>query len=129
MKRTVVASLVAAVLVGVGIGAGANVPAPQPTPSASLGIEVDVKPVQGKPGQFLVSSVVTDLESNAIIAKPRLLIAANKPAKIETGAEGKWMLRISVTADGNARTANYEASYTREGKLVSQQHVSVALDG
>ena len=64
-----------------------------------------------------------------MIAKPRLTIAANKPARIEAGNEGKWMLRISVSADGASRKADYDASFTREGKLVSRQRVSVNLDG
>ncbi len=126
MKRTI-AALAVAVLAGLGLGATANMPDPQPTPSAALGIEVEVKPAN-VPGQFLVSSVVTDLESGAIIAQPRLLVAANKPARIETGNVGKWLLQISVTADGPSRKATYEASFTREGKLISKQRVSVNLD-
>ena len=43
--------------------------------------------------------------------------------------KGKWMLRISVAADGASRKADYDASFTREGKLVSKQRVSVNLDG
>jgi len=125
MKKTV-AALSIAVIASLGLGATANMPGPPPTPSASLGIEVDVKPAEG--GKFLVSSVVTDLESGAVIAKPRLTVAANKPARIETGNEGKWMLQISVTADGASRKATYDASFTREGKLVSKQRVSVNLD-
>ena len=129
MKNTVRAAVAVAVLAGLGLGATANMPGPPPTPSASLGIEVDVKPLAGTPGQFLVSSVVTDLENNAVIAKPRLVIGANKPARIEAGNEGKWMLKISVTADGASRKADYDASFIREGKLVSKQRVTVNLDG
>ena len=129
MKKNIRAAVAVAVLAGLGLGATANMPGPPPTPSAALGIEVDVKPVAGTPGQFLVSSVVTDLETNAVIAKPRLVIAANKTARIETGNEGKWMLRISVTADGASRKADYDANFTREGKLISRQRVSVNLDG
>ena len=129
MKKAVRAAVAVAVLAALGLGAIANMPGPPPTPSASLGIELDVKPVAGSPGVFMVSSVVTDLESNTIIAKPRLTVAANKPARIETGNEGKWMLRISVSADGASRKADYDASFTREGKLVSKQRVSVNLDG
>lgn len=129
MKKTVGATVAVAVLAGLGLGAVANMPGPPPTPSAALGIEVDVKPVAGTPGQFLVSYVVTDLENNAVIANPRLTIAANKPARIETGNEGKWKLRISVTADGASRKADYDASFTREGRLISRQRVSVNLDG
>ena len=128
MKTNVRAALAAAVLAGLGLGAAANMPGPPPTPSAALGIEIDVKPVAGTHGQFVVSSVVTDLENDAVIAKPRLLIAAGKPARIETGNEGKWQLRISVTADGVSRKADYEANFTRAGKLVSRQRVTVNLD-
>jgi hypothetical protein len=130
VKRKIIGTTLAvAALVGLGLGATANMPGPPPTPSAALGIELDIKPVEGSPGQFLLSSVVTDLENNAVIAKPRLIIAANKTARIETGNEGKWMLQISVTADGVSRKAAYDASFTREGKLVSRQRVSVNLDG
>jgi hypothetical protein len=129
MKSSVRAALAIAVLAGLGLGATANMPGPPPTPSAALGIEVDVKPVAGTPGQFVVTSVITDLESNAVIAKPRLVVAANKAARIETGNEGKWKLSISVTADGATRKADYDANFIREGKLVSRQRVSVNLDG
>lgn len=128
MKNSISAVAVA-VVAALGVGASANMPGPPPTPSASLGIEVDVKPAEGKPGQFLLSSVVTDLESNQVIAQPRLLIGANKPARIETGAEGKWSLQINVTADGASRKAAYDATFSRGGKLVSKQRVSVNLDG
>jgi hypothetical protein len=127
MNKTV-AALSVAVIAGFGLGAAANMPGPPPTPSASLGIEVDVKPADGTPGQFVVTSVVTDLENGAVIAKPRLTVAANKPARIETGTSGKWTLQINVIADGASRKATYDASFTREGKLVSKQRVSVNLD-
>jgi hypothetical protein len=128
MKKRISAVAVA-VVAALGVAASANMPEPSQTPSASLGIEVDVKPAEGKPGQFFLSSVVIDLETNKVIAQPRLLIAANKPARIETGAEGKWSLQINVTADGASRTAAYDATFSRAGKVVSKQRVSVNLDG
>ena len=110
------------------LAASADVPQPPRLPSASLGIEVDVKP-EGTPGRFLVSSVVTDLESNAVIARPILVIAADKPARIQTGAEGLWLLQISVSANGTSRKAAYDATFERQGKVVSKQRVTVNLDG
>ena len=127
-KKAMRAISIVAVLVGLGFGAVANMPAPPPTPSAALGIEVEVKPAEGSPGHFLVSSVVTDLESGAVIARPRLAVAANKPARIETGNAAQWSLQINVVADGPSHKATYDASFTREGKLVSKQRVSVNLD-
>jgi hypothetical protein len=77
----------------------------------------------------MVISTVTDLENGATVAKPQLMIGADKPARIETGSEGKWMLQISVAADGNTRKAAYDATFTREGKVVSRQRLSVNLNG
>lgn len=128
MKKILAAGLGVVAFAGFGPAATATTPTPPPTPSASLGIELDVKPNEGMPGQFLVNSVVTDLESGVVIAKPRLLIAANKPARIETGNAGKWALEIGVVADGASRTATYNATFTREGKVISKQRVSVKLD-
>jgi hypothetical protein len=126
-KDMLLAASIVAVLGGLGLCATANTPAPLPTPSASLGTRSSE--ARGRtPGQFLVSSVVTDLESGAVIAKPRLTVAANKSARIETGNAAKWSLQITVMADGASRKATYDASFTREGKLVSKQRVSVNLD-
>jgi hypothetical protein len=120
-------AVAAIALTTLGVAAVAEMPGPPPTPSSSLGIEVDVQPVRDKPGTYRVSSVVTDLESRAVIAKPSLLVAGSVPATIQTGNEGKWMLKITVGADASNKTATYEANFTRDGKLVSLQKVSVAL--
>jgi hypothetical protein len=128
VNKSAFAVLTFVAIAGVGAGAFANIPGPPPTPSARLSIDVDVKPIDGQPGRFMVSSTVTDLENNAIIGKPQLMIAAGKTARIETGAEGKWMLQISVTADGDARKAAYDATFTRDGQVVSKQRVSVNLN-
>ena len=128
MNRKLVATVATLILTGCGLGAVADTPAPRPMPSASIGMEIDVKPNESSRGQFLVNAVVTDLESGAVIEKPRLLIAANQPARIQVGTAGKWTLEINVVADGASRTATCNASFTREGKLVSKQRVSVRLD-
>ena len=117
------------VLAAAGASATAEVPTPPPMPSARLAFDVDVKPASGKPGLYALTSVVTDLETNTVIAKPMILMNANKPARVEIGNEAKWLLRISVTADGAAHKAAYEASFTREGQVVSQQKLTVNLDG
>ena len=128
MKKKTPFAVSILVVLTLGLGATASMPGPPTTPSASLGIELDVKPADGTPGQFVISSVVTDLETGAVIAKPRLTVAANKPARIETGNGSKWTLQINVMADGSSRKATYDASFTREGKLVSRQRVAVNLD-
>jgi hypothetical protein len=127
MKRKSLAVFLTTGLSIAGVSAVANVPVPMPTPSSNLGIEVDVAPVTGKAGHFMVSSIITDLEKNEVVAKPRLLIASDKPARIEMGSEGKWKLSISVAADGAANRAAYDATYTRGGTVVSKQRVTVSL--
>lgn len=129
MKPSLRAALGIAAISLIGYAAVAGTPTPAPTPSARLGIELDVKPAEGKAGQFVVTSTVTDLESNAVIAAPRLMIASDKPARIETGVDGKWKLEISVSADGASRKGTYDATFTREGQVVSRQRLAMNLNG
>jgi hypothetical protein len=107
----------------------ANVPGPQPTPSARLSMEMDVKPAVGQPGRFVVSSTITDLETNAVVGRPTLLVESEKIARVEAGADGKWMLQISVLAGNTSKQSTYEATFTREGKVISKQRFSVDLNG
>lgn len=107
----------------------ANVPGPQPTPSARLSMEMDVKPAEGQPGRFVVSSTITDLETNMVVGKPRLLVESEKIARVETGVDGKWMLQISVLAGNTSKKSTYEATFTREGKVISKQRFAVDLNG
>jgi hypothetical protein len=39
------------------------------------------------------------------------------------------MLQIVVTADGTSRKGSYEATFTREGKVVSRQKLAMNLNG
>jgi hypothetical protein len=129
MKNVIRVAGVLAVVGALSSFAVANAPGPIPTPSSRLSIEMDVVPVKGQPGRFLVSSTILDLERNEVVGKPRLVIGSDKPARIETGADGKWMLQISVAADGGSRKAAYEATFTREGITVSKQRLTVDLNG
>ena len=107
----------------------ANAPGPQPTPSARLAMEIDVRPAKGEAGHFMFSSTITDLETNTVVGKPRLLIDSEKLARVETSVDGKWGLQISVVAGNASKKATYEASFTREGVLVSKQRFTVDLNG
>ena len=129
MKRTMRLAGVVVVAGVFGSIAVANAPGPLPTPSSRLSIEMDVAPLKDQPGRFVVSSTILDLEKNEVVGKPRLIIGSDKPARIETGADGKWLLQISVAADGGSRKAAYEATFTREGVVVSKQRLTVNLNG
>jgi hypothetical protein len=128
MKSTILIASVA--IAGVlGSIAAANAPGPAPTPSSRLSIEMDVAPVKDQPGRFMVSSTILDLEKNEVVGKPRLMIGSEKAARIQTGADGRWMLEISVAANSDSRKAAYEATFTREGVVVSRQRLTVDLNG
>jgi hypothetical protein len=112
----------------VGSVAVANVPGPAPTPSARLSLEMDVKPAEGQAGRFFVTSTITDLETHRIVGQPRLLIESDQPARVETGVDGKWALQISVAAGSTSRKAAYQATFTREGQVISKQRFAVDLN-
>ena len=96
--------------------------------SSRVSIDVDVTPAANQPGRFVVTSTILDLESGEVVAKPRLIIGSENPARIETGNEGKWMLQISVAANGASRKAAYEATFSREGVVVSRQRLALDLN-
>ena len=71
---------------------------------------------------------MTDLESGEAIAKPRMTIAAGKPAHLRLGGKG-WQLELGVAADGGSRTAAYDATFSRGGNVLSRQHLTLDLGG
>ncbi len=127
MKSSIVKAVCGFALCVGALAAGASGTDGQAMPSTRLSTEIDIQPVAGQPGKFLVTSTITDLESNTVIAKPKLVIASDQPARMETGAQGQWLLQIAVAADGTAHRASYEETYTREGKVVSKQRFTIAL--
>ena len=100
---------------------------PPKLPSASMGIEMDVAPAPGQPGKFVLRATVTDLETQATIASPKLLIDSDRTARVETG-NSDWALAIAVAAGSTSKKANYEATFTRQGKIVAKQRFAVDLN-
>jgi len=129
VKKALGSLAVLAGLSALGFSAAANISSAPAIPSSRLSTEVDVKPVDGQPGRFLVTSRVTDLENGAVVAQPRMLIAADQPASFQTGKQGRWTLRIAISADGASRKASYESTFTREGEVVSKQQLAIDLNG
>jgi len=71
--------------------------------------------------------VITDLETNEVVGRPQLLVESDKQATVQTGKDGKWMYQISLVAGGSSKRATYEATFTREGAVISRQRFSVDL--
>jgi hypothetical protein len=105
----------------------APVQLPPKLPSASMGIEMDVVPAASQPGKFWLRAMVTDLETQAIIANPKLLIDSDRTARVETG-NNDWALAIAVAAGSTSKKARYEATFTRQGKVVARQRFAVDLN-
>ena len=100
---------------------------PPKLPSASLGIEMDVVPAPSQPGKFVLRAQITDLETQATIAAPKLLIDSDRTARVETG-NSDWTLQIAVAAGSTSRKATYDATFTRQGKVVAKQRFAVDLN-
>jgi hypothetical protein len=129
MKRTIATSAVAVALVALGFAAVADI-ARQPKEATSrLAMDVEVAPVAGKPGQFLLSATLTDLDRNAVLAKPRMTIAAGKAARLRISGKDGWTFEATVNADGAKRKAAYDASFSEGGKVVARQRLSLDLNG
>lgn len=129
MKRTVATSAVAIALVALGFAAVAGMSRhPKEVPSR-LAMDVEVAPVAGKAGQFLLSTTLTDLDRNAVIAKPRMTIDAGKTARLRISGKEGWTFEATVNADGAKRKAVYDASFTEAGKVVSRQRLALDLNG
>jgi hypothetical protein len=128
MRTTITAVLCSAALSAIALTAVAAGYVHPGTPSANLGIEVAVTPAPGSPGQFDVTSVLTDLQTNTVVAQPHLRVSSGKPGgRIQIGTVPDWMIDITISADGPSGKANYEATFTRDGKTVSRQKVVVNL--
>jgi beta-lactamase regulating signal transducer with metallopeptidase domain len=73
-----------------------------------------------KPGQFLVSTTITDLATSRILGEPRLLTNADVPATMEIGTN-HLMMRFVVTVDASGREAAYTSEVRRDDKVESAQ--------
>lgn len=129
MKTTIATSAAAVALVALGFAAVADMSRHPAGATSHLGMDVEVAPVAGKAGQFLLSTTLTDLDRNAVIARPRMTIDAGKTARLRISGKGGWTFEAAVSADGAKRKALYDAAFTEGGKVVSQQRISLDLNG
>jgi len=129
MKLTVATSAAAVALVALGFAAVAEVARHPVAAPTRVAMDADVKPVSGHPGQFLLTSRVVDLESHAVLAHPRMVIAAGRTAHLQLSGRGGWVLRLGIAADGATRKAEYDATFSRAAKVLSRQRLTLDLNG
>jgi len=129
MKITIATSAAAIALVALGFAAVADMARRPAGAPSRIAMEVDVAPVAGKAGRFLLSTTVTDLDRNAVIAKPSMTIDGGKTARLRMGGKEGWRFEATVSADGAKRKAAYDATFTEGGKVLSRQRLSLDLNG
>ncbi|MES2073450.1 MAG: hypothetical protein V4488_24060 [Pseudomonadota bacterium] len=94
---------------------------------ARLGVQFDLQPSTDAKGNYVVTSEIRDLESNKLLGSPKLVFSTAAPAKIEMGVAGNYMVKISVGVNQDNQKAHYEFSYSRDGKVISQQNLNFQL--
>lgn len=129
MRLTLGTSAAAVALVAIGFAAVAEVARHAAPAVARVAMDVDVRPVHGQAGRFLLASTVTDLDTGEVLAKPRMTIAAGQPAHLRLGGRRGWSLELGVAANGDSRRATYDATFSRHGRVLSRQHLALDLGG
>ena len=121
--KSILAVLAAATAITLAV---AQHPAPMPD-LQQVGWEVQVSPVPGEAGRYIAQATVTDLRTGDVVARPKAVFESGKQARVNMATEGKWAIEMTVKADGAARTALYEGTFTREGRVISRQRLMLQL--
>lgn len=93
-------------------------------PAASVSISPSTKA-----GDYVVKAVFTDLITSAVLARPIMIAAAGKPAKIEIGSESGTIIRFTVEISLDGRNATYVSEILKAGKIDSSHSITLALVG
>jgi hypothetical protein len=93
-------------------------------PSSSVSIAPSTKP-----GEYIIKAVFTDLITSTILARPVLIAAAGKPARIEIGAEPGTMIKIKIDISTDGRNATYVTETLKDGKLDTSHSATLSLAG
>ena len=76
---------------------------------------------------YHVSTVVTDLQTSQVIARPALLVGASQPASFEMGTKPGSVLKVVVNVDADGQTANYRSEMILDGRIVSSHADSLRV--
>jgi len=104
-----------------------------PYPSGAFAVTIEVAPVDDQDGVYTCTGEISDLESGEVVSQPTITFNAGQPASMQSGvmaSDGRSSLhqvKITVSVDGEGRTASYSAEITRAGKVVSSQKASIRL--
>ncbi len=79
-------------------------------------------------GHYVVRAIVTDLDTQRVIAEPMLVARNNEPATFEMGTP-KLLLRLVVNIAPDGRSASYVGEIHKAGKIESSHSTSLRLGG
>lgn len=92
-----------------------------------LGFSLTIEPTS-EPTEFVVSGVVRDLASDAIIASPSLTVAAGKDASTTaSGDDGSTDFALAVSIDSTLTRATWRFTATRDGVALGASDGIVTL--
>ena len=89
-----------------------------------VGIDVDAAPAPGHPAQYVVTVIITDLDTAQIIGAPKITARAGEEATVRSGFTSpndrptQFEMRLLISKDGKA--VDYSWRLVRDGKVVSK---------
>ncbi len=98
---------------------------------AHLGFDVKAAPALGNPDQYVISVIVTDLDSGKILTTPQVVTRRGGEAKIRSGLkapngdDGQLNMRFLISEDG--KTVSYSWTMTTDGTVVASHSAEFKL--
>ena len=97
-----------------------------------IGVEISAKPAPSDyPDQYVISVVVTDLDTGQVIGAPRITTAKGQEAKVRSsfiapsGEPSEFEMQVKVAEDGSG--VSYSWTMTTDGKVVSSHTADFEL--
>lgn len=95
--------------------------------SRHLSVRVDVQPASSGAGRYVATTEVSDLESNRVLARPKLAFSQQAPASIEVALDEDDLIQVEIRIGTDRRSADYQFRHVRGGKLCGRQQLKLRL--
>ncbi|HEY9104285.1 hypothetical protein [Chitinimonas sp.] len=95
--------------------------------SRHLSVRVDVQPASSGIGRYIATTEVSDLNSNKVLARPKLAFSQHAPASIEVALDEDDLIQVEIRIGADRRSADYQFRHLRGGKLCGRQQLKLRL--
>ena len=96
----------------------------------NIGVEIESRPV-AEGGIYVISAVITDLDTGEVISMPRVTTMQGKEANLRTSfvapSGEPTNLEMSFLISGDGKTISYSWTLTRDGKVLSSHKAELRL--